>query len=132
MWSGERLTKFKQLPDLRMCGPKYGEKQEEANEKPKLDNPRRTRGISFIDPEDGELEETIKNAKPSSVQETEAKSCESTKIPKREHACIVEAHESTRQRLKSSLLKDHEESHSLSTAAFASGIFIARGMGINS
>ena len=69
----ERLTKFKQLPDLRMCGPKYGEKQEEANEKPKLDNPRRTRGISFIDPEDEENEETIKNAKPSSVQETEAK-----------------------------------------------------------
>ena len=37
---------------LEKVWPKFGEKQEEANEKPKLDNPRRTRGISFIDPED--------------------------------------------------------------------------------
>ena len=42
-------------------------------------------------------------------QETEAKSCESNKIAKRKHACIMEAHESTRQRLESSLPKDHED-----------------------
>ena len=39
------------------------EKQECANEKPKLDNARTLRGISFIDPEDGEFEETIKRAR---------------------------------------------------------------------
>ena len=43
-------------------------------------------------------------------QETEAKSCESNKIPKKtRHACIVEAHEFTRQCLESSLPKDHED-----------------------
>ena len=40
--------------------------------------------------------------KRSGFQETEAKSCESNKIPKTMHACIVEVHESTRQRLESS------------------------------
>ena len=39
------------------------EKQEWANEKPKLDNGRRLRGIYFTDPEDGEYEETIKKRK---------------------------------------------------------------------
>ena len=42
-------------------------------------------------------------------QEAEAKSCESSKIPKTKHACIVEPHESTRQSLESSLPKDHED-----------------------
>ena len=36
------------------------EKQEWANEKPELDG---ARGIHFIDPQDGECEETIKNAR---------------------------------------------------------------------
>ena len=82
------------------------EKQEWANEKPKLDNARNLRGIHFIDLEDGEYEETIKNAwkklevpleaamlckkgteKHSRHQETEAKSDESNKIPKNK-ACI--------------------------------------------
>ena len=47
--------------------------------------------------------------KRSSFQETEATSCESNKIPKPKHACIVDAHESTRQRLEPSLPKDHED-----------------------
>ena len=34
-----------------------------ANEKPKLDNAWRLRGIYFIDPEDKEFKETIKNAR---------------------------------------------------------------------
>ena len=44
-----------------------------------------------------------------SFQETEAKSCQSNKIPKAKHACIVEAHESTRQHLEPTLPKDHED-----------------------
>ena len=38
------------------------EKEKWAMEKPKLDNARRLRGIYFIDPEDKEFKETIKNA----------------------------------------------------------------------
>ena len=44
----------------------------------------------------------------SSFQETESMNCESNKIPKTQHACTVEAHESTRQRLES-LPKDRED-----------------------
>ena len=42
-------------------------------------------------------------------QETEAKSDVSNKIPKTRHACIVEAQESTRQRLESTLSRNHED-----------------------
>ena len=34
-----------------------------SHEKPKLDNARKLRGIYFIDPEDKEFKETIKNAR---------------------------------------------------------------------
>ena len=47
--------------------------------------------------------------KRSGFPETEAKSDESNKIPKTKHACIVEARESTRQRLELPLPKDHED-----------------------
>ena len=43
------------------------------------------------------------------LQESEAKSGESNKFPKTMHACIVEAHESTRKRLESCLPKGHED-----------------------
>ena len=39
------------------------EKQNWASEKPKLENARRLRGIYFIEPEDNELKEIIKNAR---------------------------------------------------------------------
>ena len=42
-------------------------------------------------------------------RKTEAKSCESNKIPETKHAGIIEAHESTRQRLESSPPKGHED-----------------------
>ena len=47
--------------------------------------------------------------KHSGFHETEAKSCESNKIPKTKQACIIEAHESTRQRWEASPPKDHED-----------------------
>ena len=75
---------------------------------------------------DGELKETFKNArkkleipmeaamrgmlgtkKKSRVTDDETKG--SNKILKTKQACIVEAHESTRKRLESSLTKDHED-----------------------
>ena len=42
---------------------KLKEKHKWSDEKPKLDSARRLRGIYFIDPEDKEIKETIKNAR---------------------------------------------------------------------
>ena len=72
-WSGERLTR-KQLtsrpdhlwPELwKSMGKnaKLKEKQKWSEEKIHLDNARKLRGIYFIDPEDKEFKETIKNAR---------------------------------------------------------------------
>ena len=71
MWSGERLTR-RQLtsrPDhlwpelwIKLArNAKLKEKHKWSNEKPKLDNAGRFGGIYFIDPEDKEFKETIKN-----------------------------------------------------------------------
>ena len=58
---GGGLQRFKQQPDLTMCGLKFGpdvkssseEGEEEwAVEKPKFDNARRLKGVYFIDPQD--------------------------------------------------------------------------------
>ena len=67
---GSGLHTFKQLPDLIICGQKFGpecqrhlnerNKQQWAVEKPKLDNARKLRGIYFIDPDDKEFKETNK------------------------------------------------------------------------
>ena len=73
MWSRGRLTR-KQLtsrpdnfwPELwKKMGKnaKLKEKQEWSNEKLRTDNARKLRGIFFIDPEDKEFKETIKNAR---------------------------------------------------------------------
>ena len=42
---------------------KLKEKHKWSDDKPKLDNARRLRGIYLIDPEDKEFKETIKNAR---------------------------------------------------------------------
>ena len=73
IWSGERPTKIQTTTRPENLWPevwsKMGkaaqkrEKQEWANEKEKLDDARRLRGIYFIDPEDGAYKETIKNAR---------------------------------------------------------------------
>ena len=73
MWSGERLTR-KQLtsrpdhlwPELWKSMGKHAklkEKQKWSEEKLHLENARKLRGIYFIDPEDTEFKETIKNAR---------------------------------------------------------------------
>ena len=43
------------------------------------------------------------------LRETASESDESNKIQKTKHPCIVEAHESTRNRLESTLSQDHED-----------------------
>ena len=73
MWSGERLTKRQATSRPDYLWPelwtklgrnaKLREKQKWSIEKQKLDNARKKRGITFIDPEDKEFKETIKNAR---------------------------------------------------------------------
>ena len=100
---------------------KLKEKHKWSNEKPKLDNARRLRGIYFIDPEDKELKETIKNArKKLETPMAPALLCKiiksnkncgsgaSNKI-KTKLACILEASESTRLRMGESLPNHHED-----------------------
>ena len=116
MWSGWRLTR-KQLtsrPDhlwqelWKSMGKhaKLKEKQKWSEEKLHLENARKLRGIYFIDPEDTEFKETIKNArKKLETSVAPAMPCKivkncgsgaSNKI-KTKLECILEADESTRE-----------------------------------
>ena len=73
LWSGERLTRkqltsgpdhlWPELWDKMGKNAKLKEKQKWSHEKLHLDNARKLRGIHFIDPEDKEMKETIKNGK---------------------------------------------------------------------
>ena len=98
------------------------EKQKWSNEKPKLDNARILRGIYFIDPEDKEFKETIKNARkkletpmaPAMLYKTSKKSKHGetrgkTDDFKSKFACILEASESTRMQMEESLPNFHED-----------------------
>ena len=136
---GSALQRFKQLPDLIIGGLRFGlacrkqlkknkKKQEWAQEKPKLDNARKLSGINFVDPEDEECKETIKNAaKKLEVPMEAAMLCKmetrkrawklrgtveseyTDPRKKTKNACIVEVHESTRRRLESTLPRNHED-----------------------
>ena len=100
---------------------KLKEKQKWSHEKLHLDNARKLRGISFIDPEDKEFRETIKNArKKLETAVAPAMPCKfiksnkncgsgvSNKI-KTKLSCILEASESTRLRMGGSLPTHHED-----------------------
>ena len=97
---------------------KLKEKQKWSEEKLHLENARKLRGIYFIDPEDKEFKETIKNArKKLETSVTLAMPCEIMKNcgsgvsdkNKTKLACIVEADESTRMRMGNSIPLFHEE-----------------------
>ena len=135
MWSGERLTKVQTTTRLDHVWPEVWinlskaaerrEKEEWANEKPKLGNARKMRGIDFLDLENKEYEETIKEARKKfgsacgnghAVQEEQSKPVvlsrlgAPNKVPQTKYACIMEPHESTRQRVELTLqrsLEDH-------------------------
>ena len=67
---------------------KLKEKHKWSNEKPKLDNARRLRGIDFIDPEDKEFKETIKNyRKKLKTPMSPAMPCETCKKSKHGETC---------------------------------------------
>ena len=101
-------------------------KQEWAIEKPKLENDRQLRGIYFIDPNDEEYQDTMKNARRKfgnsngtcnacdrqskhSFWRQEHKVSASSQDFKSRCGCIVESHESTRPRVELSQPKHHEE-----------------------
>ena len=127
-WSGGRLTR-KQLtsrpdhlwPELwKSMGKnaKLKEKQKWSEEKIHLDNARKLRGIYFIDPEDKEFKETIKNArKKLETSVAPAMPCKIMKNcgsggsdkNKTKLACILEANESTRMRMGNSEPHNHED-----------------------
>ena len=93
-------------------------KQKWSEEKLHLENARKLRGIYFIDPEDTEFKETIKNArKKLETSVAPAMPCKimkncgsgaSNKI-KTKLACILEADESTRMRMGNSIPHHHED-----------------------
>ena len=99
---------------------KLKEKQKWSNEKLYLENARKLRRIYFIDPEDKEFKENIRNARkkletsvapamPCKIMKSN-KNCGSdgsNKI-KTKLACILEADESTRLRMGNSLPNHHE------------------------
>ena len=126
MWSGVRLTS-KQLtsrpdhlwPEIwKTMGrnAKLKEKQKWSNETLHLENARKLRGISFIDPEDKEsiknarkkLETLIAPAMPCKIMKKNCGSGTSNKIKTR-LACILEVSESTRMRMGNSILHHHED-----------------------
>ena len=131
LWSGDRLTR-KQLtsrPDHlwpELCtklgrNAQLKEGQKWSHEKPQLDNARKLRGIHFIDSEDKEFKETIKNARkkletpvvpamPCKIVKSN-KNCGSgaSNKMKTKLACILEASESTRLRMGESLPTHHED-----------------------
>ena len=89
--------------------------------KPQLDNARKVRGIYFIDPEDQEIKETIKNVRkkletpvvpaiPCKISKNNQNWAigKSNKI-KSKIACILEASESTRLRMGNSVPNHHED-----------------------
>ena len=88
---------------------KLKEMQKWSREKPQLDNARKLRGIYFIDPEDTEFKETIKNTRkkletsvaPAMPCKIMKKNCGSGGSDKNKTklACILEASESTRPRM---------------------------------
>ena len=127
MWSGERLTKIQSTTRPDCVWPevwtKIGKaaqnrgKQELAQEKPKLDNVPKLRVIFFIDPDDRQYSEILKNARrklerlmapshamqndgqgASKNRESGAKQWRKEKKFKTMYGCVVESHESTRQR----------------------------------
>ena len=97
---------------------KLKEKQKWSNEKLHLENARKLRWIYFIDPEDKEFKETIKNAR--KMLETSVAPAMPCKIMKNcgsggsnkiktKLACILEADESTRMRMGNSEPSNHED-----------------------
>ena len=125
LWSGARKQQTSRpdrlWPELREKmgkNAKLKEKQKWSHEKLHLDNARKLRGFYFIDPEDKEFKETIKNAR-KKLETSVApampckimKNCGNSRYDKNttKLACILEANESTRMRMGNSAPHNHED-----------------------
>ena len=130
MWGPEERLTRKQLtsrPDYLWTGlwdkigknAKLKERQRWSHEQPQLDNARKLRGISFIDPEDKDSMRPsrmrVRSWKhqlllllPCKIMKKNCGSGGSNKI-KTKLACILEASESTRLRMGESLPNHHED-----------------------
>ena len=128
MWSGWRLTRKHLTPRPDHLWPEIWKtmgknaklkEKKRSNEKLHLENARKLRGIYFIDPEDTEFKETIKNARkkletsvapamPCKIMKKNCGNGGSNKIKTR-LACILEAGKSTRLRKGESLSNHHED-----------------------
>ena len=102
--------------------PKVKEKQKMSNNKLHLENARKLRGIYFIDPEDKEFKETMKNVRKKLETTPVALAMPCTNIKNNKNcgsgasnkvksklACFLEANESTRLRTGESLPNRHED-----------------------
>ena len=91
---------------------KLKEKQKWSHEKLHLDNARKLRRTYFIDPEDKEFKEIIKNAR-KKLETPVAPAMPCNILKNNENcgsvACILEASESTRLRMGESLPTHHED-----------------------
>ena len=117
-----RSSMARTLDEIGKKCPAEAEAKVVNKKKPKLDNARKLRGIYFIDPEDKEFKETIKNArkklempmapavpcKTSNNSQHWATRGKSNEI-KSKLACLLEASESTRLRMGESLPNHHED-----------------------
>ena len=128
VWSGVRLTRqqltsrkdhlWPKLWKSMVKHAKLKEKQKWSEEKSHLENARKLRRIHFIDPEDEEFKETIKNAR-KKLETTVApampckflKNCGSGTSNKLQtkFACVLKADESSRMRMVNSVPHHHED-----------------------
>ena len=129
--AGRRLTKVQTTTGPDHVCPEVMTKigkaaQNQEKQEWKLDNARRLRGIYFVEPDDQAHKETLKHARRKLERPTAAampckklglaprRWLRSRKLhpkifPKTIYGCIVESHESTRQRVESSLLTIYED-----------------------
>ena len=129
-WSGKRLTREQTTSRPETLSPEIWkdmsdasqreEKQKWAIEKPKLNNARRLRGIYFIDPDDEEFKDIMKNASrkleipmPAAVPCTLSRgkcreTCRTFVEHRTKYAFIVEADESMRIRMEGTPHRYHE------------------------
>ena len=97
------------------------EKKHWAIEKPKLRHARQLRGIHQIDPDDMEFKNTMKNARkklevplesamPCRIAHGHGETwCTHNKSCKTRYACVIEALDSTKTRIRRTQRKDHED-----------------------
>ena len=98
------------------------ERHKWSDEKPKLDNARRLRGIDFVGLEDKEFKETIKNARKKLDTKAPAMPCKTSKNSqhgetrvktnefKSKLACILEVSDTTRLQM-GEFIPNHHENH---------------------